>query len=414
MKAIVLAAGRGERLWPLTESRPKHLLPIANTPILERTLEALARAGIRDVILVVRFRSEKIRERLGEGEGLGCNIRYVNQKRLGGTADAVGSCRDELKGETQFLVIYGDDYYHKDAPKKFLARAQKNLGVTMGTTEAEDASRFGRIKVKSGLVSEIHEKTPGASHGQVNAGLYLMDQSIFPAIKKTRRSRRGEFELTDSLRLLIKEGDLVHAESLGSREWLGISYPWDLLEANERALESETALLGGRIEEGAQVKGTVIIMQGSVVKSGSYVEGPVHVGKNCVIGPNAYLRAYSSIGNGVKVGAGCEVKNSVVMDKAKIPHLSYVGDSIIGEGSSLGAGTITANLRFDEAEVKSKVKREWINSRRKKLGAVLGDNVRTGINVSIFPGIKIGGGAWVGPGAVVDEDVAKGARVKAA
>jgi bifunctional UDP-N-acetylglucosamine pyrophosphorylase/glucosamine-1-phosphate N-acetyltransferase len=115
----------------------------------------------------------------------------------------------------------------------------------------------------------------------------------------------------------------------------------------------------------------------------------------------------------VKVGAGCEVKNSIVMRNTRIPHLSYVGDSVIGEDCSLGAGTITANLRFDEAEVRSKIRGSWVNSGRKKLGAILGDRVRTGINVSIFPGVKVGGGSWIGPGAIVDRDVPSNARYKA-
>src|SRR3989442_12042937 len=101
------------------------------------------------------------------------------------------------------------------------------------------------------------------------------------------------------------------------------------------------------------------------------------------------------------------------MRNTKIPHLSYVGDSIIGEECSLGAGTITANLRFDEAEVKSKVRGAWVNSGRKKLGVIFGEGVKTGINVSVFPGVRIGRGAWIGPGAIVDHDVPSNARYKA-
>ena len=100
------------------------------------------------------------------------------------------------------------------------------------------------------------------------------------------------------------------------------------------------------------------------------------------------------------------------MKNTKIPHLSYVGDSILGAGCSLGAGTITANLRFDEAQIKSKVRGSWVDSGRKKLGAVFGDGAKTGINASIFPGVKVGRGAWVGPGAIVDRDVPSNARYK--
>jgi len=346
LKAVVLAAGRGERLWPLTEDNPKPLLPLANRPVLERTLAALVSAGVRQIVLVIGFRSEKIRDRLGKGEGTGAELKYVKQKNAKGTADALGTCSKELQGEDRFLVIYGDDHYETSVPRTFLARARQNKGITLGTASVQDASRFGKIQSKRGLVTEIQEKASKAEPGQVNAGIYLMDQSIFPAIRKTKRSIRGELELTDAIRILIREGTQVHTQSLGSRKWLGISYPWDMLEANQWILESEKSVKRGTIERGVHLSGSVVLEEGSVVKAGSYLEGPVHVGKRCHVGPNSYLRPYSTLGDDVKVGAGCEVKNSIVMRNARIPHLSYVGDSILGEACSLGAGTITANLRL--------------------------------------------------------------------
>ena len=148
------------------------------------------------------------------------------------------------------------------------------------------------------------------------------------------------------------------------------------------------------------------------MKSGSYIEGPVYVGDSAVVGPNAYLRPGTSLGKGVKVGAGCEVKNSIIMDEAKIPHLCYVGDSVLGNDASLGAGTITANLKFNDSNVESRVKGRPVDTGQRKLGAIIGDGVKTGINVSIFPGVKIGADAWIGPGAIVRTDVPSKARVK--
>jgi UDP-N-acetylglucosamine diphosphorylase / glucose-1-phosphate thymidylyltransferase / UDP-N-acetylgalactosamine diphosphorylase / glucosamine-1-phosphate N-acetyltransferase / galactosamine-1-phosphate N-acetyltransferase len=411
LKAIVLAAGKGERLWPLTETRPKPLLPVGNKPILERTLEALVQTGIREVVLVVNYKAEMVQKRLGEGATIGCKIEYVRQKSARGTADAVRSAKERLVGEDKFLVIYGDDYYEKEALKGFVTKSANNDGVTIGTANAKDASQFGKIEARNGRVTEIREKSSKAGPGLVNSGLYLMNQSVISAIEKTKRSSRGEFELTDSLKILIRQGESVHSEVLKESGWLGVSYPWDLLEANQRVLSLEEVHSDGTVEEGAHLRGCVVLEEGSLVKAGSRLEGPVHVGKGCQIGPNAYLRASTSLGDDVKVGAGCEVKNCVVMAGSKIPHLSYVGDSVIGAECSLGAGTITANLRFDEAVVRSQVKRVWVSSGRKKLGAILGDHVRTGINVSIFPGVKIGQDAWLGPGAIVDKDVAAGARV---
>ena len=412
MKAVVLAAGRGERLWPLTEDNPKPLLPLANKPVLERTLAGLVSAGVRQIILVVGFRGEKIRDEFGSGEEVGADLEYVKQKTAKGTADALGACSNELRGEDRFLVLYGDDHYDSNVPRTFLGRARKSKGMTIGTANVKDASGFGKIRSKGDLVVQIREKESKSEQGQVNAGIYLMDETIFPAIKKTKRSIRGELELTDSLKILIGEGTQVHAQSLGRQKWLGIGFPWDMLEANQWILESEKSASKGVMEEGVHVSGPVVLEAGSVVKSGSYLEGPVHIGKNCQVGPNSYLRPFSSLGDDVKVGAGCEVKNSIVMKNTKIPHLSYVGDSIIGESCSFGAGTITANLRFDEGEVRMKVRGALVSSRRKKLGAIIGDSVKTGINVSIFPGVRIGLGAWIGPGAVVDRDVASNARYK--
>jgi glucose-1-phosphate thymidylyltransferase len=138
LKAVVLAAGRGERLWPLTEDTPKPLLPIANKPILERTLEPLASAGIRQIIIVVGFRNEKIRDRLGKGEAIGSEIKYIKQKTPKGTADALGTCSKELQGEDRFLVVYGDDYYETSVPRTFLAKSRGNKGITIGTTNVQD------------------------------------------------------------------------------------------------------------------------------------------------------------------------------------------------------------------------------------------------------------------------------------
>jgi bifunctional UDP-N-acetylglucosamine pyrophosphorylase/glucosamine-1-phosphate N-acetyltransferase len=148
------------------------------------------------------------------------------------------------------------------------------------------------------------------------------------------------------------------------------------------------------------------------VKSGSYIEGPVYVGEGAVVGPNAYLRPGTSLGKGAKVGAGCEVKNSIVMNDARIPHLCYVGDSILGDGVSLGAGTITANLKFNDSNVESRVKGRLVDSGQRKLGAIFGDGVKTGINVSIFPGVKIGADARIGPGAIVRTDLPSKTRAR--
>ncbi len=409
----MLAAGKGERLWPLAETRPKHLLPVGGVPVIERTLRALSKAGISEIVLVVNYKAEMIKSFLGARKNLGCRIEYVNQRRLGGTADALRASRETLETEDRFLTIYGDDYYNGPAIARFLKTGKESNDIMIGAAQVEDSSRFGSLGIMKDVVSSIREKAE-RERGRVNAGVYLFGEEVFAAVDKTTRSSRGEYELTDSLKLLIRQGRRVRAFPLERGEWLGLSYPWDLLEANQLALEKQGLSVRGEVEDGVRLKGPASIAAGCIVKSGSYLEGPIFIDEGTVVGPNSYLRPYTSVGKNAKVGAGCEVKNSILLDEVKVPHLSYLGDSIIGKGTSLGAGTITANLRFDDAVVRSRVKGAWVDSGRRKFGAVVGDNVRTGINVSLFPGVKVGSGAWLGPGAVVEKDVPARAKVRAA
>jgi len=413
LKALVLAAGKGVRLWPLTENRPKPLLPVGGRPLLFQTIESLVKAGVREIIVMVNYQASMVKEALGDGLSLGADISYVDQPSPKGTANAVEAAKDVLDGEDRFLVVYGDNYYGPRAVSRLVEMSRRSSSdLLIGAARVLDASQFGRLTVKDGLVGGIREKSAKKGPGEVIAGLYLMDQSIFPAIVKTKLSTRGEFELTDSIQFLIDHDRRFRMVLLQDQEWLGISYPWDLLGANRLALDVMESARDGMVEPGVHIHGMLHLSRGSTIRSGCYLEGPVFIGENAVVGPNAYLRPYTVVGEGSKVGAYCDVKNSILMDKAKVPHLSYVGDSIVGAGCSLGAGTITANLRFDDASIVSMVKGRRVDTGRRKLGAIIGDNVRTGINVSLLPGVKIGSGAWIGPGVTVRRDVASGARIK--
>ena len=369
-------------------------------------------AGVRDVVLIVNFLSKMIEERIGKGKHVGCDITYVKQRRVMGTADAVNASRDQVKREDNFLTVYGDDYYDQMALARFTKKAAESRDMMLACANVRDPSKFGSLTIEKGLVRSVDEKIITGASGPVNAGLYSFNQSIFDALKRTRRSVRGELELTEALEILLRQGQTIKSFPLSDTEWVGLSYPWDLLDANIHAMNKSKPSIMGQVDEGANVKGSVTIARGAVVKSGSYLEGPVLVGEGAMVGPNSYLRPHTVLGRNVKVGAGCEVKNSIVMDNTTIPHLSYLGDSVIGEGCALGAGTITANLRFDEKTVRTPIKGRPVNSYRKKLGAVLGDRVRTGINVSLLPGVKLGTGAWIEPGGVVSKDVPSGARFR--
>jgi bifunctional UDP-N-acetylglucosamine pyrophosphorylase/glucosamine-1-phosphate N-acetyltransferase len=238
-----------------------------------------------------------------------------------------------------------------------------------------------------------------------NAGLYLFTPDIFDAIAQTSKSPRGEYEITDSLQLLIDNGHHISYQEIDY--WLDLSYPCDLLSANESILAETKAQNLGEVQKNVVTDDKVSIGKNTIVRSGSYIVGPVMIGQDCDIGPNCYIRPYTSIGDNCRIGSAVEVKNCIIMKGSKIPHHNYIGDSIIGEGCNLGAGTKIANLRLD----KKTVTIAGTDSRRRKLGAIIGDKVETGINASINVGSMIGNNTHIGPGAIASGIISPDSKI---
>ncbi|MAF86158.1 MAG: glucose-1-phosphate thymidylyltransferase [Dehalococcoidales bacterium] len=389
MKAIILAAGEGSRMRPLTYTRPKVMLPIANKPILEHLLIEVREAGIREFVFVVGYRDERVRGYFGGGDQWGVSIIYSNQRRQLGTADALRSVKNLVDGN--FLVINGDVI----VDQKDISQLSRRNSNTVGIVEVENTRELGVIEVSGDRVVHIYEKVKKPTSHMANTGLYLFTLNIFDAISRTSKSPRGEYEITDSLQLMIDKGHPVSYQEIS--HWLDLSYPWNLLLANESLLTGIEAQNLGEVEGNVVMKGEVFIGKGTVVRSGSYIVGPVIIGQNCDIGPNCCIRPYTSIGDDCHIGSAVEVKNSIVMNGSKIPHHNYVGDSVIGEECNLGAGTKLANVRLD----KSNIRVANIDTKRRKLGAIIGDRVEIGINASINVGSAIGNNTIIGPGAVV-------------
>lgn len=189
-------------------------------------------------------------------------------------------------------------------------------------------------------------------------------------------------------------------------ESLHIKYPWDILAVNEEIIDSaDPAEFITADSENVKIKGRLKAGKSSVFLPGVYIEGNVIIGENCKIGPNCYIRGNTSIGNGCHVGQAVEIKNSILMDKVSAGHLSYIGDSIICANTNLGAGTITANLRHDGKNQRSMLNGKLTDTGRRKLGAIIGDNVHTGIHTSIYPGRKIWPDMSTRPGSAVEKDI---------
>lgn len=404
MQAIVLAAGEGRRMYPLTRTRPKVMLSVANMPILEHLLLELVAAGVDGVVLVVGYYDDVVRAYFGDGKRFGLKIRYVTQQNQLGTADALRSAAHLL--EDRFLMLNGDAWVGRDDISRILEADTMALGVRM----VENPRDFGVVEVEGERVVRIIEKASQPPTNLINAGIYHFNREILEFVEATPLSKRGEYEITDSIQMAVDEGVLFKTIKIG--RWMDMGYPWDLLRANEEILKGMVGSeILGEIEDGAVIKGSISLGEGSIIRSGSYIEGPVVIGRNCDIGPNSFLRPHTAIDDHCHIGAGVEIKNSIIMSGTKVPHLSYLGDSVIGCGCNLGAGTKIANLRLDGRDVHATVGGKSISTGRRKFGAVIGDNTRTGINVTINPGAMIGNDVFVGPGAVVDGDIQPFARV---
>ena len=399
MRAVILAAGEGSRMRPLTENRPKVMLPIANKPMLEFIINEVKTAGIKDITLIVGYKKEAVVDYFGDGSKFGVNINYIVQELQMGTGHAFGMASQY--NDDRFIALNGDVIVSAAHIKKLMGR--KEVAV-ITVKKVPDARAYGVIEVNKDRVNRIVEKSPEPPTDMANAGVYLFSPLIFIAIAETKVSTRGEIEITDSIQYLIDNGKQVGFEIM-EEEWLDIGRPWELLTANEMALKGLKGRIDGKVELLATLKGEVSVGKGTIVRNGAYIVGPVVIGENCDIGPNCFIRASTSIGDRVHIGNAVEVKNSVIMNDSKVGHLSYVGDSVIGSKCNFGAGTKVANLRLDEKSVPVIVKGQRVDSGRRKLGCIMGDGVHTGIGSLINVGTVVHAGALIGPGELVKGEV---------
>jgi bifunctional UDP-N-acetylglucosamine pyrophosphorylase/glucosamine-1-phosphate N-acetyltransferase len=392
MQAIVLAAGEGSRMRPLTSKRPKVMIPVAGKPFLEHIILRGREAGLESFVLVVGYCQQAVRSYFGDGRRLGVKIDYAVQEERLGTGHALLAA--EAESEDRFVVLNGDVLPDTDS----LKRIAQSEDMAAASVRVSDPSRYGVFLAIGGYVKSVVEKSRCPPSNLANAGIYLLSRDIFEALKEAKISERGEHELTDGLNILAAKKRI---KLLEMKDWLEIGRPWDLLEANEKLMASIRPGVLGEVEPGATLKGSVSVGRTTIVRSGAYLEGPVIIGEECDIGPNCYIRPCTCIGNGVRIGNGVEIKNSTVMEGTKIGHLSYLGDSVVGSGCNFGAGTIVANLRHDKAAVSSYVKGKKEDTGRRKLGAIMGDDVKTGIHTTIYPGTVIEAGFWGMPAAVL-------------
>ena len=392
MQAIVLAAGKGTRMQPLSNGVPKPMLPVAGKPITAHTAEAAVDAGVDELVFVVGYGEQQVRDYFGSSYR-DTPVSYVVQDEQQGTADAVRATKDHIDGP--FAVLYGDNLYDPDGISRLF-----DVAPSIASVRVPNPSNYGVLNVEDGAVTEITEKPEAPQNDLVNAGAYVLPEAARDMLD-VPLSERGERELTDVLDRVISE---FNVSPVTLDRWMDVGRPWELLEANEWKLGTFDRCIDGDVSENATIQGDVVVEAGATVRGGSVVEGPAYIAADASIGPNAYIRGRTFVGEDVDVGHAVEVKNSVLLAKTSVGHLSYVGDSVVGCNVNFGAGTNVANLRHDGDDVAVAVKGERVSTGRRKFGVVVGDGVKTGINTALDAGVKLSENARTVPGETVTQD----------
>ncbi|ELZ07840.1 bifunctional sugar-1-phosphate nucleotidylyltransferase/acetyltransferase [Natrialba aegyptia] len=392
MKAVVLAAGEGTRIRPLSGSVPKPMLPVADRPLVAHTVDAAIDAGADEIVLVVGYESETVRE-FFSATYRGVSVSYAVQTDQNGTADAVNAASEHLDGP--FAVLNGDNLYDPAAIAALFDSCPAVCAI-----EVKDPRNYGVLSTDDGTVVDIVEKPADPPTNLANAGAYAFPERARDWLD-VPASERGEHEITDVLARVIDEFAVT---PVTTDRWMDVGRPWELLEANEWKLGELDRRIEGEVSDAAQLEGAVVVEEGATVKPGVVVEGPALIRSGATVGPNAYVRGATLLGEDVSVGNAVEIKNSVLSRGTSVSHLSYVGDSVLGRNINFGAGTTVANLRHDDEAVKFTVKGERISTDRRKFGVVAGDGVKTGINTSLTPGLKLDTAATTRPGEVVERD----------
>ncbi|MFD1597512.1 sugar phosphate nucleotidyltransferase [Halobellus rarus] len=379
MKAVVLAAGKGRRLWPLTENRPKPMLPVANRPILEHIFDALAQTAVSEVLCVVGANRERIQNHVG-GTYRDLEISYVVQEPQLGTGHALLQA-ESLLGES-FIALNGDRIIDAELIEAVIDRQRETTEPVMAITRVKEPSRYGVVALDGKTVIGLDEQPlpDRTKSNYINAGVYAFGPEIFAAIR--RIDTHGEQALTDALASYIDDRRLEAVRYRGT--WLDISKPWDLLTVNSTLLGTERAPKApGR---------STAIDESAVVADGTAI------GDDTVIHPQAAVLGGVSLGDNVSVGAGTIVENAILLSDVTLKRGAVVTDCIVGANTTLGPNTTIEGGRAD-------VILEETLHQDVTLGALLGDNVAGGGNVTITPGTIVGNDVTLGSGTYVSRQV---------
>ena len=320
MKAVILAAGQGTRLRPVTLTMPKPLVPVANRWLITYAFDVLKKAGLTDIGIVVNSLTSPIVKVLKDGRPLGVNIQYIIQKEQRGLAHAIGLCR-EFIGDEPFTVFLGDNIFQNKMTDLLTAFVDSGAEATIVLGEVTDPTRFGIAEIDSGRIVRVVEKPPEPPSNLAMAGVYLFRSSIFEAIRQIKPSSRNELEITDAIQVLINAGHAVKPYRLKGW-WIDAGKPNAIIMANQLVLEglpyTPAPKNGSQIGGNSEVSHRVLIGKHSKIID-SVVRGPVIIGEHAVI-RSSYVGPYTALGDNVVI-EGSEIEASIVMKNCEIRNI---------------------------------------------------------------------------------------------
>jgi bifunctional UDP-N-acetylglucosamine pyrophosphorylase/glucosamine-1-phosphate N-acetyltransferase len=404
VKAVFLCGGRGKRMFPITED--KFLLDFLGKPLLEHQVEVACEAGLSHFVIIGNpENTAKIKQITKKIPGI--KVDFALQKKSLGISDALKSAEPFLRG--QLLVINPNDVFSSSAYTKIIAAAEKATASSyiLGyQVQKYFPGGYLQVNSRNELLHIVEKPTPGEEPSNlVNILIHCHNNSeeLLRYIETVRTTRDDVYEC--ALDNMVKAGHKINVIPYNDF-WAPIKYPWHIFRVMEYFLDNAQPYIASsaRISEKAHIEGKVILSDNVKVLENAVIRGPAYIGANSIIGNNALVRDYSHIGSNSVIGYSTEVKHSYIGDNCWF-HSNYIGDSIVDDDCSLGAGTVLANFRLDEGNIQIEVGDSLVDTDYDKLGAIVGRGCRIGVNASLMPGVRVGPDSFVGPQVCLRQDL---------
>ena len=402
MTAILLAGGDSKRFWPF---KHKMITSFLGKPLLTWHYEQFLRFGISSCVVVTQAETDDVIRAVTPPKKL--SVTYVKQTSKGQGNGVLAAKNSIIEGSV--LIVNASDVYDDTLIKEMKIHESKNPGtIILGVRSVNSYFPGGYIRYKKDrTVDKIIEKPkPGTEPSSIiNVGAYIVPNIaiFYDALLKAHKNPQNQFE--NAVNILLQKGTEGVPVSVDA-PWFALKYPWHVLAVSDAALWSiDQTFIDPSVKIGKNVviEGPVYIEKNVKINEGVKIVGPAYIGADSIIGNNSMIRV-SHIGERVVTGYSTEITRSYIGNDCWF-HTNYIGDSVIGTNVSFGSGFVTANLRLDESVIFSLLVDEKISTERTKLGLIVGDDVRLGVQGSSMPGVKIGANSIIGAGVILSEDL---------